>query len=153
LAEEVRQRRIVAVGLKAYLGKVQTQTWLDAVVESRAELSRDVDIVVLPVAPLLSAAVGAGRAAGFAVGAQQVSDRPAGAYTGELPASLLRELGVTYAEVGHAERRFLYGETPAMVRAKVTARASPGVLFHDRVRGGFRLTAPAAPQLTPVPQT
>ena len=101
--------------------------WLDAVAESCAEFGDQVDIVILPAAPFLPAAVAAGRRSRFQVGAQLVSDRPPGAYTGELPAALLQELGVAYAEIGHAERRFLFGETPALVRAKVSACLDQGI--------------------------
>jgi triosephosphate isomerase len=118
---------VVAVGLKTYLGWTQTTQWLDAVAASCARFGSQLDIVVLPTAPLLPHAVATGRRSGFQVGAQQISEHPPGAFTGELPAALLQELGVSYAEIGHAERRSLFGETPAMVRAKVAACQAAGL--------------------------
>jgi len=118
---------MLAVGLKAYLGWVETTRWLDAAAGPCNRFGDTVDIVVLPAAPLLPSAVEVGRRSRFQVGAQLVSDRPPGAFTGELPASLLAELGVTHAEIGHAERRFLFGETPAEVRAKVVACHEAGL--------------------------
>ena len=51
-------------------------------------------------------------------GAQDVSVHDAGAYTGEVAASMLAKLGVSYVVVGHSERREYHGETDAVVNAK-----------------------------------
>ena len=118
---------MVAVGLKAYLGYQQTLDWLAALVESSAPYRNQIDIVVFPVAPALPQAVALGRQAGFAVGAQDVSDRPAGAFTGETPAALLAELGVEYVECGHAERRFLFGEDSDVIIGKVESAVAHGL--------------------------
>ena len=55
-----------------------------------------------------------------ALGAQDVFWEPQGAFTGEISASMLEEFSVSYALVGHSERRKL-GETDAMVNKKVLA--------------------------------
>jgi triosephosphate isomerase len=54
----------------------------------------------------------------LAWGAQNVSAFANGAYTGEISTAMLRDLGCTYAIVGHSERRQLFGETDAMVATK-----------------------------------
>ena len=54
----------------------------------------------------------------LALGSQNVADQSAGAYTGEISASMLKEVGVTYALVGHSERRSYYGDTDASVAAR-----------------------------------
>lgn len=118
----------MAVGLKAYLGYQQTLEWLAAVVESAAPYREQVDLVVFPVAPALAPAVELARQAGFAVGAQDVSHKPAGAFTGETPAALLAELGVSYVEIGHAERRFLLGENTDLIVRKVEAAVANGLI-------------------------
>jgi len=56
------------------------------------------------------------------LGAQNVSYAAAGAHTGEISAEMLTDIGVTYAIIGHSERRHLYHEDDSMV-AKRTARA------------------------------
>lgn len=54
-----------------------------------------------------------------AVGAQNVSDRAVGAYTGEVSMNMLADMGIKYVIVGHSERRGYYGETDTIVNAKV----------------------------------
>src|SRR6185437_12213119 len=58
------------------------------------------------------------RGSSVALGAQNASEHAQGAYTGEVSAGMLKELGCRYAIVGHSERRQLYGESDAQVAAK-----------------------------------
>ncbi len=61
------------------------------------------------------------------LGAQDVSQHAAGAYTGEVSAPMLREFGVRYAIVGHSERRQYHGETDTLVAEKAKAALAHGV--------------------------
>lgn len=61
------------------------------------------------------------------LGAQDVSQHAAGAFTGELSATMLKEFGVRYAIVGHSERRLYHGETDAVVAAKTQAALANGI--------------------------
>jgi triosephosphate isomerase len=54
-------------------------------------------------------------------GAQDISAHASGAYTGEISGAMLTKLGVTYAVVGHSERREYHDETDAIVSAKAKA--------------------------------
>lgn len=60
-------------------------------------------------------------------GAQDVSAWVSGAYTGEVSAAMLKELGCRYAIVGHSERRQYHGETDSLVADKAKAALSAGV--------------------------
>lgn len=62
-----------------------------------------------------------------ALGAQDVSSQAAGAFTGEVSASMLREFGCRYVIVGHSERRQYHGETDAVVADKAKAALAAGV--------------------------
>jgi triosephosphate isomerase len=60
-------------------------------------------------------------------GAQDVSQHAQGAYTGEVSAAMLAELGCRYAIVGHSERRAYHGESDELVAAKAQAALARGV--------------------------
>ncbi|MHA7679721.1 triose-phosphate isomerase [Cupriavidus sp. PET2-C1] len=61
-------------------------------------------------------------------GAQDVSAEARGAFTGEVAASMLAEFGVSYALVGHSERRSYHGETDATVAAKAVRALEFGIV-------------------------
>jgi len=60
-------------------------------------------------------------------GAQDVSEHAKGAYTGEVSAAMLQELGCRYVIVGHSERRAMHGEDNRLVACKVKAAQSVGL--------------------------
>lgn len=59
--------------------------------------------------------------------AQDVSAKDAGAFTGEISASMLKEFGVRYAIVGHSERRQYHGETDELVALKAKKALGCGI--------------------------
>jgi triosephosphate isomerase len=62
-----------------------------------------------------------------AYGAQTVSEYPDGAYTGEISAAMLKDLGCRYVIIGHSERRQHYRETNAQLTEKCSAAISVGL--------------------------
>jgi triosephosphate isomerase len=69
------------------------------------------------------------RLAGTSIGwgAQDVSERTAGAYTGDVSGGMIAEFGCRYVIVGHSERRQVHGETDALVAAKAQAVLAAGL--------------------------
>ncbi|MBY0377480.1 MAG: triose-phosphate isomerase [Gammaproteobacteria bacterium] len=61
-------------------------------------------------------------------GAQNVSDKPNGAFTGEISAKMLHEVGCRYVIVGHSERRLYYGEDNHWVAQKWLAAREAGLI-------------------------
>jgi triosephosphate isomerase len=61
---------------------------------------------------------------GIHIGAQEVSHKPSGAYTGEISVSMLKEIHIYLTLVGHSERRQYHGETDAKVNEKINYHLS-----------------------------
>ena len=77
-----------------------------------------VQVAVCPPYISLDAVFGALRGSAVRLGAQNMHHADAGAYTGEVSASMLRSVGCHYVILGHSERRQYFGETDAGVNAK-----------------------------------
>ena len=92
-----------------------------------ASLPARVDVALMVPFPYLGPAARALCDTPVAVGAQTLSDRPAGAFTGEVSGAMLADLGVCYVLVGHSERRRLFGEDDAAVLARVQAALAQGL--------------------------
>lgn len=69
----------------------------------------------------------ASSAATLLVGSQDVSAHAQGAYTGELSAEMLKDVGCHYAIVGHSERREYHGESNQLVADKAAAAIAVGI--------------------------
>jgi triosephosphate isomerase (TIM) len=92
------------------------------------ERAPGVDVVVCPPFVSLEATLeGLGADSGVQVYAQNVHWELEGAYTGEVSAPMLLELGVTGAIVGHSERRQHFGETDETVRQRAEAALEAGL--------------------------
>jgi len=88
---------------------------------------RNADIVVAPVSVSLSAVADALRGSRVALSAQNLHWEDSGAYTGEISAPMLKELGCSYVIIGHSERRQYFGETDETVNFKVKAALAHGL--------------------------
>lgn len=93
---------------------------------SHTELPAGVELALMVPFPYLSVAR-ARLPETMAVGAQTLSDKREGAYTGEVSGSMLSDLGMQMVLVGHSERRTLFGEDDAAVLARVQAALSAGL--------------------------
>ncbi len=67
------------------------------------------------------------KEARISVGAENMSEHPRGAYTGEVSGEMLRDMGVKYVIIGHSERRQYFGETDLTVNRKVKAALELGL--------------------------
>ena len=88
---------------------------------------RHTEIVVCPTATALAVVTSTLRGKNIEVGAQNVHWEKDGAYTGEVSAPMLKEIGVKYAIVGHSERRQYFGETDESVNKRAHAAFAAGI--------------------------
>jgi triosephosphate isomerase len=118
---------LVGVSLKMYLGFAESQRYLAAVASAAPGFS-GVGVFVLPSFPVIAEAASALRGTAVAYGAQDGHWEQEGAWTGCVSPSLLRELGCTFMEVGHAERRRLFAEDDATTARKAGAAVAAGLV-------------------------
>ncbi len=117
--------RIVGVSLKMYMGLAATRSWME---QLRALPPADVELFVIPSFLSLHDAREILAGTAIALGAQDLFWEDAGSYTGEVSAPMLAEAGCRFVEVGHAERRRLFGETDQIVGAKLRAAMRAGLV-------------------------
>ncbi|MGN6126922.1 MAG: triose-phosphate isomerase family protein [Humibacter sp.] len=121
----------VGVSLKTYFGHARATRWFAEVAQSVREhdavSSGEVEFFVIPTYPQLLPALDTFSGTPVLIGAQDVSEFEPGAYTGEVTASELAEIGVSLTEIGHAERRRLFGETDRVTAAKAAASLRHGL--------------------------
>jgi len=89
---------------------------------------RHIESAVCPPDVFLADITSALAGSGVGLGAQNVSQFEQGAYTGDVSASMLAEMGCRYVLVGHSERRACFGETSGQVAAKFVAAQSKGLI-------------------------
>src|SRR5580658_9866641 len=118
-------------GLRASAGELET-------IIAGARSLPNVDFVICPPATLVARFAALAQGSRVEIGGQDCHAEPAGAYTGDIAAEMLRDAGASAVIVGHSERRQHHGETDAMVAAKAQgseARRVAGDHLHRRDRG------------------
>jgi triosephosphate isomerase (TIM) len=129
MSQETPRRRIIGVSLKMYFTLSQTNTYIQSLLTLRALTSHDVEFFVVPdflslpnASTLLSTSTTSIR-----LGAQDCFWEDSGAFTGEVSPALLRSLGCSIVELGHAERRRLFKESDQHVALKAKAAERKGM--------------------------
>lgn len=87
----------------------------------------DCDVVVCVPFTNLETALEATKGINIKVGAQNCHFKESGAFTGEISAGMLKELGVSHVVIGHSERRQYFGETDETVHLRLKAALDEGL--------------------------
>lgn len=101
---------------------------IDALKQHAAAGLPSCDLVVCPPATLICEVAKLVRGTSIAIGGQDCHHRPSGAYTGDIAAQMLADLGCSHVIVGHSERRRDHGETDQTVAAKAAAAHDAGLI-------------------------
>jgi triosephosphate isomerase len=104
------------------------QSVIDLVEGIKAGDPGKAELAVCPPAVFLMKVGGMLAETRISLGAQNVCDQEAGAFTGEISAGMLKECGCSYAIVGHSERRALYLESDQLVAARLSMALGAGII-------------------------
>jgi triosephosphate isomerase len=120
------RRKIVAGNWKMHGSRAENGQLLEALVNGFGG-DANLDCIVCPPFVYLHEISRLLRDASIQLGAQDVCAENSGAYTGEVSAHMLRDVGCQYVLVGHSERRALYGEDDRLVARKFVAAQAAGL--------------------------
>ena len=120
------RRTIIAGNWKMNMLASSVKPFMEELKENMAK-TKTCDVVLCTPAVMIPAMVKAGKELKVATGGQDVSKYEKGAYTGEISASQLADVGAKYCIVGHSERRQYHGESDKLVNEKAKALLEKGI--------------------------
>ena len=121
------RRPLIAGNWKMYTTVAEAEQLAAAVVQA-AHGKGDRDVMIAPPYTALAAVGRVVSGSGVQLGAQNIHWEEAGAFTGEISAAMLRDVGCSMAIVGHSERRHVFGETDFMVNRRLISAALNGII-------------------------
>jgi triosephosphate isomerase len=119
---------LVAANWKMHKTRAETSDFLDSFLPLAGERLRDVELVICPPFTSLEPAVDRCSDTPVRVAAQNMHFEQQGAFTGEVSATMLSDLGVDAVVLGHSERRQLFGESDEALARKVPAALATGLV-------------------------
>ena len=120
------RKKLIAANWKMYKTTGEAREFMQAFLPLVKGHDRD-EIVVCPPFTGLAAVLEAAKGSNVAVGAQNVAWEKEGAFTGEISAGMLLDVGCTHAIIGHSERRQYFGETDDTVNARLKTALEAGL--------------------------
>src|SRR3954463_12955154 len=120
-------RRPLVAGNWKMNGLKASAAELGKVMQGAADLWTKVDLMICPPATLIITFAHVALGSRIEIGAQDCHAEPSGAFTGDISAEMLADVGAKAVIVGHSERRPLHKETDAEVRAKAQAAWRAGL--------------------------
>ena len=121
------RRPLIAGNWKMHTTAQEAQQ-LGTFVVTAANSVPDRDVMIAPPFTALSAVSEILSGTGVLLGAQNVHWEAQGAFTGEISAPMLKEIGCSMAIIGHSERRHVFGETDRMINRRVKGAMQFGLI-------------------------
>ncbi len=120
------RKPLVAGNWKMNGSRESNNALIKGIIEGSSQVT-NAEILVCPPFVYISEVAALLEGTDIAYGSQDVAKEEVGAYTGEISVSMLKDIGCTYAIVGHSERRALYGDTDKIVAQKFAAAQNGGL--------------------------
>jgi len=120
------RKKVLAANWKMYKNPAQTRDFFSDFLPLVSGHGRDEMVVCTPYVDL-SAATEAAKGSNVAIGAQNLHWEKEGAFTGEISAGMLLDVGCTHVIIGHSERRQYFGESDDVVNLKLKAALEAGL--------------------------
>jgi triosephosphate isomerase (TIM) len=120
-------RRPLVAGNWKMNGTAASAAEFDRIVAGAPPVTARADLLVCPPATLVAAFAARTAGSPVAIGGQDCHAEPAGAFTGDIAAEMLKDAGASAVIVGHSERRTFHKESDADVRAKAQAAWRAGL--------------------------
>lgn len=118
----MNRKPLIAGNWKLHKNIAETKELTQAIakkVQSNSSFSENLEVMICPTFTSLSAAKEMINGSQIKLGAQDLSEHESGAYTGEVSAEMLEEIGVSDVLIGHSERRQIFNENDDVIKAKV----------------------------------
>jgi len=120
MKKTAQRRPLLAGNWKMHTTRAEATALIDGIKDA-ARAARDRDVVIAPPYTGLETAARALAGTGIGLAAQNLHWEPKGAYTGEVAAEMLKDVGCTSVIIGHSERRQYFGESDETVQQKIQA--------------------------------
>jgi len=121
------RRTIVAGNWKMNNDLNETETLITELLAGMPTLSANEGVIICPPFTSLPLAADLIGSSALSLGAQNMSDKEDGAYTGEISGRMLRSVGCEYVILGHSERRQYFRETDALINEKAKKALAVGL--------------------------
>lgn len=114
------RKKLIAANWKMNKTIPEARTFVEALKQGSGSLPES-DLLIFPPFTALPRTVGLLDGTGISVGAQDLFWEDDGAYTGEISAGMISDVGASYVLVGHSERRHIIGEDNEIIARKLRA--------------------------------
>lgn len=121
------RKAIIAGNWKMNKTRPEAKELLEAIKPLVANAENNVEVIACVPFTNLETAINTTAGSNVKIGAENVHFEKSGAFTGEISADMLTELGVEYVVIGHSERRQYFGETDETVNKRTKAALAAGL--------------------------
>lgn len=121
------RRYLIAGNWKMNLTPSEAKTFATELTKSITKIEDNVDIMIAPNFASLTVVKEAIKGSPIKLGAQNMNENEKGAFTGEISADMLLDIGVEFVLLGHSERRHIYKESDELINKKVLLALEKGL--------------------------